>query len=127
MKATLTLGNKEYKVDLNKLIQLGLIEENVETLEEQEPTPHKIETFEVGDVFTSDYVAVLITQCSHPDYAPGSYQIAGLDGLKVYSDFNKPIDYSTMLSFLNDGDYVFVKNINKDIKKLLNNFDECDY
>lgn len=127
MKATLTLGNKEYKVDLNKLIQLGLIEENVETLEEQEPTPHKIETFEVGDVFTSDYVAVLITQCSHLDYAPGSYQIAGLDGLKVYSDFNKPIDYSTMLSFLNDGDYVFVKNINEGIKKLLNGCDECDY
>lgn len=127
MKATLTLGNKEYKVDLNKLIQLGLIEENVETLEEQEPTPHKIETFEVGDVFTSDYVTVLITQCSHLDYASGSYQIAGLDGLEVYSDFNKPIDYSTMLSFLNDGDYVFVKNINEGIKKLLNNFDECDY
>ena len=127
MKATLTLDNKEYKVDLNKLIQLGLIEENVETLEEQEPTPHTIETFEVGDVFTSDYIAVLITQCSHRDCASESYQIAGLDGLEVYSDFDKPIDYSTMLGFLNDGDYVFVKNINKDIKKLLNNFDECDY
>ena len=127
MKATLTLDNKEYKVNLNKLIQLGLIEENAENLEDQEPTPDEIETFEVGDVFTSDYVTVLITQCSHLDCASESYQIAGLDGLEVYSDFDKPIDYSTMLSFLNEGDYEFVKNINKDIKKLLNNFDECDY
>lgn len=127
MKATLHANNKEYKVDLNKLIQLGVIEENVETLDEQEPTPHKIETFEVGDVFASGYVTVLITQCSHLDGGSESYQIAGLDGLEVYSDFNKPIDYSTMLGFLNDGDYVFVKNINKDISKLLNNFDECDY
>lgn len=123
MKATLTLDNKEYKVDLNKLIQLGLIEENVETLEEQEPTHEEIETFKIGDVFNREYVTVLIIQCAHPNSGSESYQIAGLNGLEVYSDYHVPMDYSDVLRFLNEGDYEFVKNINEDIEKLIN---DCD-
>jgi hypothetical protein len=123
MKATLTLDNKEYKVDLNKLIQLGLIEENVETFEDQEPTPDEIESFEVGDVFHREYVTVLIIQCTHPNSGSESYQIAGLNGLEVYSDYRVPMDYSAVLRFLNKGDYKLVKNINKAIKKLIN---DCD-
>lgn len=119
MKATLTLNNKEYKVDLNKLIQLGVIEDlDTETEEDLDNT---IEFFEVGDVFRSEFVSVLIleTNCPYGD-EERLYQIAGLDGLRVYSDFSEPVGFNAILEFLNDGEYEFVKNINADVAKLIN-------
>ncbi len=119
MKATLTLNNKEYKVDLNKLIQLGVIEDlDTETEEELDNT---IEFFEVGDVFRSEFVSLLIleTNCSYGG-EERLYQIAGLDGLRVYSDFSRPVGFNAILEFLNDGEYKFVKNINADVAKLIN-------
>lgn len=119
MKATLTLNNKEYKVDLNKLIQLGVVEDlNTETEEDLDNT---IEFFEVGDVFRDEYVSVLILEancsCGGEERL---YQIAGLDGLQVYGDFSKPVGFNAILEFLNDGEYEFVKNINADVAKLIN-------
>lgn len=119
MKATLTLNNKEYKVDLNKLIQLGVVEDlNTETEEDLDNT---IEFFKVGDVFRDGYVSVLILETnSHHGDEERLYQIAGLDGLQVYSDFSKPIGFNAILEFLNNNEYKFVKNINADVAKLIN-------
>jgi hypothetical protein len=119
MKATLTLDNKEYKVDINKLIELGLIQNT----NDSEDLDSKIEWFEAGDVFRAEFTSVIIMETSHDASFYGKekrYQIAGLNGLKVYSDFPEPVGFGTILSFLNDGDYKFVKNINEDVDKLIN-------
>lgn len=119
MKATLTLNNKEYKVNLNKLMQLGVIED-LDT-STKEDLDNKIEWFEVGDVFRNELVSVLILETNSP-YGDEErlYQIAGLDGLRVYSDFPSPIGFNAVLEFLNDGEYEFVKNINADVVELIN-------
>lgn len=119
MKATLTLNNKEYKVDLNKLIQLGVVEDLDASTEED--LDNTIEFFEVGDVFRNEYVTVLILETISP-YGDEEclYQLAGLNGLRVYSDFQSPVGFNTVLEFLNDGEYEFVKNINADVAKLIN-------
>lgn len=116
MKATLTLANKEYKVDINKLIELGLIQNTSDS----EDLDSKIEWFEAGDVFRAEFTSVIIMETSHDYGEEKRYQIAGLNGLKVYSDFPEPVGFGTILSFLNDGDYKFVKNINEDVDKLIN-------
>jgi hypothetical protein len=120
MKATLTLNNKEYKVDVTKLIELGVIEDP--DFHNSQEIASKIEWFEVGDVFkmNSGFVNVLIIEAAISASRENKYQIAGLDGLKVYSDFDRPVDFDTILRFLNDGGYEFVKNINKDVASLIN-------
>jgi hypothetical protein len=114
MKATLSLNNKEYKVDIDKLIQLGVIQTESEL-------KAKIESVEVGDVFLSENgVSILILETCNNFVENNCYQIAGLDGLKPYSDFPNPVDMQTILSFLNDGDYRFIRNINGIVSTLLN-------
>jgi hypothetical protein len=117
MKATLTLDNKEYKVNLNKLIQLGVIEDPNANVDSEPDLNEKIEDFSAGDVFQTEFNSVLIIECNY--YLEKKYQIAGLDGLQVYSDFDGPVDFDTMLDFLNEDSYKFVKNINHDINELI--------
>jgi hypothetical protein len=116
MKATLTLDNKEYKVNLNKLIQLGLIEDTDANVDSEPDFDEKIEHFNTGDVFQTEFNSVLIIECNYSDKL---YQIAGLNGLTLYSDFGGPVDFDTMLNFLNEDSYKFVKNINDDIHELI--------
>jgi hypothetical protein len=117
MKATLTLNNKEYKIDLNKLIQLGLIEDTDADVDSEPDLDEKIEHFNTGDVFQTEFNSVLIIECDYK--SDNLYQIAGLDGLKVYSDFDGPVDADSMIAFLNEDGYKFVKNINDDIHELI--------
>jgi len=119
MKSTLTLDNKEYKINLNKLIQLGLIEETDADVDSEPDLDEKIENIQAGDVFQTEFNSVLIIECNYSDYSDNLYQIAGLDGLKVYSDFKGPIDADSMIYFLNEDGYKFVKNINYDIHELI--------
>jgi hypothetical protein len=116
MKATLTLDNKEYKVNLNKLIQLGVIEDTDDNVGSEPDLDEQIENIQAGDVFQTEFNSVLIIECNYSDKL---YQIAGLDGLTVYSDFDGPVDVDTMLNFLNEDGYKFVKNINDDIYELI--------
>jgi hypothetical protein len=118
MKATLTLDDKEYKINLNKLIQLGLIEDTDANVDSEPDLDEKIEHFNTGDVFQTEFNSVLIIECNNY-YSDKMYQIAGLNGLKVYSDFDGPVDFDTMLDFLNEDSYKFVKNINDDIHELI--------
>jgi len=117
MKATLTLDNKEYKVNLNKLIQLGLIEDTDANDDSETDLDEKIEHFNTGDVFQTEFNSVLIIECDYK--SDNLYQIAGLDGLKVYSDFDGPVDADSMIAFLKEDGYKFVKNINDDIHELI--------
>jgi len=119
MKATLTLDNKEYKVNLNKLIQLGLIEDTDADVDSEPDLDEKIENIQAGDVFQTEFNSVLIIECNYSDYSDKLYQIAGLDGLTVYSDFDGPVDADSMIHFLNEDGYKFVKNINDDIYELI--------
>jgi len=119
MKATLTLNDKEYKVNLNKLIQLGLIEDTDADVDSEPDLDEKIENIQAGDVFQTEFNSVLIIECNYSVYSDKLYQIAGLNGLKVYSDFGGPVDFDTMLNFLNEDSYKFVKNINDDIHELI--------
>jgi len=119
MKATLTLDNKEYKVNLNKLIQLGLIEDTDADVDSEPDLDEKIENIQAGDVFQTEFNSVLIIECNYSDYSDKLYRIAGLDGLTVYSDFESPVDADSMIAFLNEDGYKFVKNINDDIYELI--------
>ncbi len=119
MKATLTLDNKEYKVNLNKRIQLGLIEDTDADVDSEPDLDEKIENIQAGDVFQTEFNSVLIIECNYSDYSDKLYQIAGLDGLTVYSDFESPVDADSMIAFLNEDGYKFVKNINDDIYELI--------
>lgn len=115
MNAKLTLNNKEYTVNFDKLLALGVIED----YEEEAPNFHEIELFACGDVYedSSKNVRVLIVSC---DYNNETFQIAGLKGLEPFSDFEKPVSFETILEFLNDGEYCFVKNINNEVETLIN-------
>lgn len=114
MNAKLTLNNKEYTVNFDKLLALGVIED----LEEKKPNFHEIERVAAGDVYEdpSGNERVLIIP---GDFDGNTFQIAGLDGLEPFSDFKKPVSRKTILSFLNDREYFFVKNINKDVRGLI--------
>jgi hypothetical protein len=115
MNAKLTLNNKEYTVNFDKLLSLGVIED----YEEETTNFHEIEFFAGGDVYShpSGNARVLIVPCDN-DY--NTFQIAGLNGLEPFSDFEKPVSSETILEFLNDGEYRFVKNINSKIAELIN-------
>jgi hypothetical protein len=115
MNAKLTLNNKEYTVNFDKLLALGVIED----YEEEAPNFHEIEFVAGGDVYEclSGNVRVLIVPC---DVDSKTFQIAGLNGLEPFSDFKKPVSLETILEFLNDGEYRFVKNINSKIAELIN-------
>jgi len=108
---TVTINGQDFTIDLDKAKQLGLL---------QECQP--IADLAVGDVFESEggLVRVLIIDA----FYDGSdninrYQIAGLNGLEPYSDFEELLSMSDMLDWLNDRKYKFVKNINDEIQKLI--------
>jgi len=104
------IEGKEYEIDINRAKELGICKE----------TPKKITDFSVGDVFESkDYLRILIV---HSSYSKTKYNIAGLNGLRLYSDFGEnPIGTEQMLEYLNNHQtYKFIKNINSDIDSLIN-------
>ena len=71
--------------------------------------------FSAGDVY-QNYLRILITPCDHDG---NTFQVAGLNGLEPFSDFDTPVSREAILNFLNKGKYVFVKNINDGISALI--------
>jgi hypothetical protein len=115
----ITIEGKEYNIDIEKAKELGVLKvPKVDTT---------IKSFEVGDVFSSGFDAILIVQNGRPLIsAEQRYNIAGLDGLFLYSDFgSEGVSKEEMLAYLNKGDdgfgYKFVKNVNSEIETLLRN------
>jgi hypothetical protein len=108
---TVTINGQDFTIDLDKAKALGL-------LQERQP----ITSLAIGDVFESDggLIRVLIIDA----FYDGSdninrFQIAGLDGLEPYSDFEELLNMADMLDWLNDRKYKFVKNINDKINELI--------
>lgn len=103
------IEGKEYEIDFNRAKELGLCKEIHE----------KITDFSAGDVFESkNGTRILIIQTS---YSNTKYNIAGRNGLYLYSDFNsQPFSRVEMFEYLNsDLKYKFIKNINNDIDTLI--------
>lgn len=98
--------NNEYEIDVKRAIELGICKK----------ARKEITEFRVGDVFDCFGARVLIVEHMH---GGDQYNIAGLNGLKLYSDFDEPLTYSEMLEFLNEADYKFVANINDKIAELI--------
>lgn len=95
---------KEYEIDLTKAKELGLCKEILK----------EIKNVQAGDVFKNAFgTKILIVEAI---YKNTSYNIAGLCGLRLFSDFRvSPKSKSELLEWLNHKKYVFVKNINDEI------------
>jgi len=108
-KQVVTIGDKNYIIDLDRAKELGICIEN------------KIESFSVGDVFrsTSGLVSILILECNCAVAKNTRYQIAGRQGLETYSDFDEPITAEEIVEYLNDGGYTRVGNINDEVARLI--------
>ena len=108
---TVTINGQDFTIDLDKAKKLGL-------LQEQQP----ITDLAVGDVFESDggLVRVMIIDAFYDCYDNiDRFQIAGLNGLEPYSDFDELLSMTEMLDWLNSRKYKFVKNINDKINELI--------
>jgi len=110
-----TLEGEDFYIDIEQAQKLGLLKDK--------PT---IKEFFVGDVFSSGFDPILIVQNGWPSDTSKEqrYNIAGLDGLFLYSDFgSEGLSRTEMLKYLNKGDdgfgYKFVKNVNSEIETLL--------
>ena len=100
--------NNEYQIDVKRAIELGICKK----------ARKEITDFSVGDVFEESDTRVLIIQ---PLYWVDGYNVAGLNGVLPYSDFDEPLTYEEMINFLNKDEYEFVANINDQIHKLIVN------
>ena len=109
-----TFEGKDFTINIDKAKKLGVLKED-----------KTIKDFQVGDVFSSGFDPILIVQNGWPITSKEQrYNIAGLDGLFLFSNFSdKGLNKEQMLAYLNRGDdgvgYKYVKNINKEIKTLL--------
>jgi len=108
---TVTINGQDFTINLDKAKALGLLQEG-----------QPITSLAIGDVFesASGLVRIMIIDAFHD----GSdnikrFQIAGLDGLEPYSDFEELLNMADMLDWLNDHKYKFVKNINDKINELI--------
>lgn len=107
----ITVDGNELEIDLERAKKLGLCKE----------IKPKIESINIGDIFKNKWgVFVLIIQAVYDNYHGHRYNIAGLNGLEIFSDFHKnPPNEKEILKDLNGGEYIFIKNINDEIAKLI--------
>jgi len=104
----------KYEIDVEKAESLGLLKKEVK----------KITSFEVGDVFKDPIYnnKILIIQTKFGSDHESKYDLGGYDGLKVYSDNinSGGLSFYKMVEYLNRTQQIFVKNINNEIKALIN-------
>jgi len=111
-----TIEGEEYNIDIEKAKELGVLKvPKVDTT---------IKSFQVGDVFSTRSGTILIVQNGFSK--DPRYNIAGLDGLFLYSTIGgEGLSRTEMLKFLNRNfkgfGYKFVKNVNSEIETLLRN------
>lgn len=111
-----TIEGKEFVIDVEKAKELGVLKED-----------KTIKDFKVGDLYSAGFDPIVIVQNGWPDTSKEKrYNIAGLDGLYLYSDMgNKGASKQEMLDWLNDRERYeglkFIKNVNSEIDTLLRN------
>lgn len=117
---TVIFDNAEYVVDIEKAKSLGVLK----------PVYKPITSFLIGDVYRigNDHI-IIVEHGYNSGYGDDQkrYNIMGLCGwFKNYSTFGKDgASSDEMIKYINDmcktSQLVFVKNISKDFKNLLNN------
>jgi len=108
-----TIDGNKYKIDIEKAKQLGLCKQVYK----------EITDFSVGDIFRRPTCGtkLMIVQALYRSYTNRHYNIAGFSGLELYSDFGEETkSKNELLRWLNEREYIFVKNINDEIIKLIN-------
>ncbi len=109
-ETTLSINSKEYIINIDKAIELGIAK----------PKKVKIENLQAGDVFENDQYRVMIIDAYCDCYGnKNRYQLAGFYGVEVFSDFNRLLSRQEMINYLNKGEYVFIRNINTEIKEII--------
>ena len=109
-KTSVKIGGKNYIIDLDKAIEIGLCEEE------------RIIKVNAGDVWVSDNNPVLIGECIADSDSPNRFQIFGLDdGLSAYSDIHQGelASEEEVTEWLKENEYEFVRNINAQICTLM--------
>jgi len=101
------IEGKEYEIDVERAKELGICKE-----------VQKIKDIKAGDVFEDCELRVMLIQ---PIYGFGEFNIAGLNGLLPYRDFNALLSREDMIEFLNEGGFKFIANINDQINELIKN------
>lgn len=109
----ITIEEKDYEIDIQRAKELGLCKE----------VGKEITDINAGDVFEAPCrERVLIVEAVYGSKSFGSkrYNIAGLDGLELFSDLNnEPLYHKEMIAWLNKNKYTFIANINLDVKGLI--------
>lgn len=110
----ITIEGKQYNLDVERAKSLGILAEEKKVFE----------SFDVGDLFLVGTCPVVIINNGYQDHdSQERFGIVGLyHSLGFYSDFKeKGATREEVLSWLNTGlEKVFVKNINSDFGKILN-------
>jgi hypothetical protein len=117
----ITIDGETYEVNLADLIKKGLLKKL-----------HKVKDgqLEVGDVFHSpSQLPMLLVESFAADGAPAIYTLLGRDGLKTYSDGGDiggvfrtgPKILAEILAYLTRYEYKFIRNINEEVKELVDN------
>jgi hypothetical protein len=101
--------NNQYEIDVKRAIELGICKK----------VRKEITDFNVGDVFEGKSgVRVLIIQSK---FFSDAYNIAGICGVSLFSNFAEPLSAKQMFDYLNENGYEFVDNINEQIHDLIAN------
>jgi hypothetical protein len=110
----ITIEGTNYEINIEKAKQLGLCTE----------IRQPIKGFQVGDVFSlneeGSSLRVLIVQSTYGGKKKPTYNIAGINGVYLYSDFrDRAVSQTEILKFLNERNFKFLKNINNEIASLV--------
>ena len=109
----ISIEGQDYNVNLEKAIELGVISKD-----------STIKDFNVGDLFVSKYgiKMIIVDHGYFSGVEKAKYNIIGLrNSFQVYSDFRSGATKDEIINYLNDVNFKFVKNLNKDLENLLGN------
>jgi hypothetical protein len=117
----ITIDGETYEVNLADLIRKGLLKKT-----------HIVKDgpLEVGDVFHApDARPMLLVESFVGGSEPAIYTLLGRGGLKTYSDYGDiggvfraaPKTLEEILAYLTRHEYKFVRNINEEVTRLVDN------
>jgi hypothetical protein len=101
----ITIEGKKFEINVERAIELGICKRI-----------DQIKKIEAGDVFQVEQSRVMLIQ---PVFGVGKFNIAGLHGVKIFSDFNDALSRDEMIDHLNEKGYEFIANINDQIDDLI--------
>jgi len=107
MTQELEIDGETYFVDVEKLKRLKIVQKKI-----------KLHDIKPGDVYKNGSVRILIIQTDDYRGIP-HYQMAGLLGLKIFTDYPRPVTANVIVKYLNDEKYDYLGNINQCVDDLI--------